>query len=185
MSSPGRDLGWQARFAGHVREIAGAALGVDPALVRTAPAAEDWHHNTDYVAATPAGPVRVAARARRHKWAGRCHEFTVRYDRPSGVPSELEKILDGWGDVYVYGFESEPGSDRLFPWLAADLGVFRNYVAGGGWLRLKPNGDGTRLAIFRLADMPPGFVLASDPRLIPRNTSLTTDTTHRKDGQNR
>lgn len=163
MSSYEEDFRWQERFGAHYSEIARQAIRVD-----VAPDVEDWKRNTDFIltATFPSKgrDIRVSARARRRKYLGRYPgQFTVRLDRPSGVETEMPKLRKGWGDLMVYGFESEVDSNRLNPWWVINLEMLRDYIARGGYFRSQPNHDGSSsFAVFWLEDMPLGFVLASD-----------------------
>ena len=163
MPSFEEDFEWQKRFRGHFSEIAQRAIRVS-----TAPAQDDWRRNTDFVMSTvvplPNRDIRISARVRRHEYARRyADEFTVRLDRPSGAEAEMPKIKAGWGDFTIYGFESAPGSDRLGPWFIGNIALLRDYIARGGYYKTQRNKDrSSRLAAFHLADMPLGFVLASE-----------------------
>ena len=71
----------------------------------------------------------------------------------------------------MYGFESEPGSDRLFPWILYDLDYVRDYLnQGGPWHRHVNNADGVGYAVFRIDRIiEPGFLVASgglDPKAL-------------------
>jgi hypothetical protein len=157
------DFEWQQKFRGHFSEIAREAMRVD-----VAPAEEDWKRNTDFVLSTvvpmPNRDIRISARVRRHEYIRRhCDDFTVRLDRPSGVETEMPKIRRGWGDFTIYGFESEPGSDRMGPWFIGNIAMLRDYFACGGYYSVYSNKDhSSRLAAVHLGDVPLGFVLKSD-----------------------
>ncbi|MGH3834165.1 MAG: hypothetical protein ACRDSF_00455 [Pseudonocardiaceae bacterium] len=92
-------------------------------------------------------------------------QFTIRKRRVSGVETEMDKIKLGFGDMFVYGFESEPGSDRMYPWFIGNLEILRDYYDHGGRSageqRNKGPG-GSHFEAFNLDDMPLGFILASD-----------------------
>jgi len=136
--------------------------------VDVAPPEEDWKRNTDFVLSTvlPLGrtEARISARVRRHKYKQRyTDDFTVRLDRPSRHETEMPKIKAGWGDFTIYGFESEPGSDRMHPWFIGNLGLLRDYINRGGYYRIEKNRDNSsRLAAFHHGDMPLGFVIAQE-----------------------
>jgi hypothetical protein len=157
------DFEWQQKFRGHFSEIAQHSMRVE-----VAPAEEDWKRNTDFVLSTVVPvrdrQIRVSARVRRHKYIRRYRdEFTVRLDRPSGVETEMPKIRAGWGDFTIYGFESEPGSDRLGPWFIGNLGLLRDYLRRGGYYIPQTNRDGSStFGAFHLGDMPLEFVLQSE-----------------------
>jgi hypothetical protein len=79
--------------------------------------------------------------------------------RPSGAMTEMSKLLAGYGDMLIYGFESNPGSRRLHPWLLGNLDVWRQYMFDDGHYDEGPNGDGTIAAYFYLDRLPPGFIV--------------------------
>lgn len=157
------DFEWQKRFRGHFSEIAREAVRAD-----VAPDEEDWKRNTDFILSTviplPNRDIRVSARVRRHEYMRRFKdEFTVRLSRPSGAETEMPKIRAGWGDFTIYGFESEPGSDRLHPWFIGNVNLLRSYIGEGGYYKPHKNKDNSStLGAFHLADMPLGFVLKSE-----------------------
>lgn len=163
MPSLDEDFEWQKTFRGHFSEIAKQAMSVD-----VAPDEEDWKRNTDFILSTviplPRRDIRVSARVRRHEYARQyADEFTVRLDRPSGAAAEMPKLRAGWGDFTIYGFESEHGSNRMRPWFIGNTNMLRDYIAHGGYFKVHRNKDNSsRLAAFHLADMPLGFILASE-----------------------
>ncbi|MGH3428197.1 MAG: hypothetical protein ACRDQZ_11645 [Mycobacteriales bacterium] len=162
------------RFLPHQAEIAREALRVD-----VAPIEEYLRRNTDLILRTPVLPkhgrdIRISARVRRvaerdkSDWPQQTpynRQFTIRTRRVSGVETEMDKIKLGFGDMFVYGFEQEPGSDRLYPWFIGNLEILRDHHArtgrSAGEQRNKGPG-GSSFKAFNLDDMPLGFVLASD-----------------------
>lgn len=172
MASFDEDFEWQQRFRGHFSEIARDAMRAMTS-VAVAPAEEDWKRNTDFVLSTslPVGnrEIRISARARRHTYARRYgEEFTVRLSRPSGIETEMPKVRAGYGDITIYGFESEPGSDRLGPWFAGNVALLRQYIGEGGYYRRQNNRDGSStFGAFHLDDMPLGFVAIEHGRPEP------------------
>ena len=121
---------------------------------------EDVKHNTD-VFIVNVGPHRVSCRVRRHKYLKKYgDEATTRVSRPSGVTTELEKMMAGWGRFSFYGFANREGT-KLIRWFILDLGVLRNHVRS---LKTPPilyrNPDGTTFWAFNVWEIP-GFVIAS------------------------
>lgn len=85
---------------------------------------EDIFHNSDLVV-LGLRDIRVGCRVRRYKYFEEYgHQFTIRRGRPSGRKSELAKIIEGWGDYFLYGFGCEL-EKQLFYWTLCDLNVFR------------------------------------------------------------
>lgn len=168
------DWDFQARFSEHQREIAQKAVRVE-----FAPIEDDLKRNTDLIlrSVVPIRDriIRISARVRRRKHLSRYqNQFTIRYRRPSGVATEIDKMRLGDGDLFIYGFESQPcvdhecgheaGKCRLDPWLIGDLHILRDYDAAGGFCEIRTNKGqhGSHLAAFYLADMPLGFVRDSE-----------------------
>lgn len=152
-----QDFSFQQRFAAHMIEIAQRAVRVEFASWE-----DDTKHATDLM--IMANGARIGCRVRRHAAACYSDEFTIRLSRPSGVETEMAKMCAGWGDFGIYGFESEPGSDRLSPWVLYNIHLLREYIADGGGYKEIPNHDGTWFAAFNIDQVlsaKPGFVLAS------------------------
>jgi len=159
------DKAWADKFLPHQQEIAQQAVRVE-----FAPIEEDLRRNTDLVLRSVAPPgkrledIRISARVRRHKFASRySDQLTIRLDRPSGVETEMPKLRGGYGDFFIYGFESDLGSDRMHPWLLGNSVMLRDYLNRGGYYTIERNVDNSsRLAAVHLGDMPPRFILASE-----------------------
>lgn len=112
-------------------------------------------------------PLRIACRIRRVQYLSYAEEFTIRCGRPSGVQTELQKVLSGWGDYILYGF-SDDQEDRLATWFVGDLKVFRlwfnqeMYRQRGMPGKLYANHDGSSsFSVFKISELPPGFVVGS------------------------
>lgn len=115
--------------------------------------------------------MRVAARVRRPGFAERYpYEFTIRAARPSGVRTELEKIVDGWGDALFYGHADPSG--KIILWHLISLPAFRAALIrdamNGKRVRYatKLNSDGTLFRAFDLRsfpERPPILIASSNP----------------------
>lgn len=93
-------------------------------LISTADIVRDQTEATDMLV-LELRPFRIGCRVRTFDYLLRFpNEFTIRLDRPSGMPSEMAKIVDGWGDYIFYGFADESDS-LLTSWTIGDLHVFR------------------------------------------------------------
>lgn len=163
MNSWKGDKRWSDRFLPQIKGILGQHLIGEPA------AEEDAERNTDLIVLRMEA-VRIACRVRRAAYLPRygC-EFTIRAGRPSGVKTELAKVIEGWGDYLFYGFADEAEA-RLSQWALADLRVFRlaymrrlaGMDAGQVPGMAKANGDGSSsFAVFRWDEFPPGFVIGA------------------------
>ena len=156
-----QDFDWQRNYLDHMREIAGRVLLTEASFE------EDAKRNTDLIV-LKMDAVRIGCRVRQHAYLERYgDEFTIRSRRTSGAKTELEKILEGWGDYLIYGF-AHPTAARLCAWLVADLAVFRAWFVRRALGSPKgevpgvlcDNHDGTFFRAFSLADLPSELVLA-------------------------
>lgn len=101
----------------HIKAICGMHLIGEP------PVEEDAERNTDLMVLRMEA-VRIGCRIRKFQDLKYGGEFTLRASRPSGVKTELTKVIEGWGDYFFYGFANE-NADGLTQWVLADLRVFR------------------------------------------------------------
>lgn len=89
----------------------------------------------------------VAARMRKYKYLRYWGEFTIRSSVPANVPTEIHKILDGWGDIMFYGF-ADPEHKKILCWIMLDLHALRSIENWETYCEERMNNDGTELAIF-------------------------------------
>jgi hypothetical protein len=158
------DRVWSDKFIPAMKQIIG------PHLLEPAPAEWDVGKATDLVV-LQARNVCIAARVRRHGYADRYgHEFTIRSQRDSGARTEMEKIIDGWGDWMFYGHadKGETGFDR---WSLIDLRAFRAALVrakGSVVFERHSNGDGTHFVAFDLRSFPPSppILIASSHNVV-------------------
>lgn len=114
------DKRWSDRFLPEIKRILGEHL------IGSAPVEEDAERNTDLIVLRLEA-VRIACRIRKHKYLLQYgQEFTIRAGRPSGIKTELTKIVEGWGDYLFYGF-ADPEEVKLSAWFLGKLGAFRLY----------------------------------------------------------
>jgi hypothetical protein len=154
---------WSDRFVPEIKAILGEWL-IDVGTTE-----EDRFHNTDLITLRMPGDVRIACRIRQHHYL-RAYgdEFTLRCSRPSGVETEIDKLLAGWGDYLFYGF-ADPNQKHLAAWLIGDLHVFRRWIEGyvrqfGDWpCVVQANRDGSSdFVAFAIHDIDPAFIVARD-----------------------
>lgn len=158
------DKRWSDRFLREIKSILGCYLIAEPSPD------EDAERNTDLMVLRM-DAVRIGCRIRKYPYLARYgDEFTIRAGRPSGVKTELTKIIEGWGDYFFYGFSNEKETE-LCRWALADMDVFRLWYnrklarspAGITPGIAKPNADGSsNFSAFRWGDLPPEFVIATD-----------------------
>lgn len=158
------NFNFQYGFSTEIKEILGRTLFVN------APFKEDVHHATDFMVFTIGNP-RVACRIRRSsyypQYAG---DFTIRSESRTGVQTEIDKIVSGWGDYMLYGF-GDAETQKLISWKLADLKIFRYTInkslrKNNGIYRAdnRSNGPGdTKFLVFKWADFPKSMIMTEDP----------------------
>lgn len=118
MSEWKNDKRWSDRFLPEIKQILGLYLISEP------PIEEDQERNTDLIV-LKLEAVRIGCRIRKYKYyCNYPNEFTIRAGRPSGIKTELTKIIEGWGEYLFYGFCNEEEAS-LVSWNIIDLKVFR------------------------------------------------------------
>ena len=136
------DRRWSDQFIPEIKRLVG------PHLLGVSSFEQDTREAADLVVLR-ANLVTIACRVRRPGFADRYgNEFTIRSARTNGVTTELEKIVNGWGDWMFYGHSdiSESGFDL---WWLLDLSAWRAHLirekmVGGRRIRRgqKSNFDG-------------------------------------------
>lgn len=144
------DIKLEHKFTRMIKAILGNYfIGQDPI--------HDRKQGTDFEVFT-VHPFTVGVRLRRFHYFKRYgDQFTVRWSRPSGVPTEIDKIRAGLVDYILYGFVDET-EQNIVSYFIGDLQVFRECDPRP--LCVLPNNPpDSELAAFRIKDLPPGFVL--------------------------
>lgn len=145
------DFNWQRRLIPKVKQA------LSQHLIAEAPWEEDAKHNTDLIV-LELKPIRVACRLRTHDYLRRyADQFTLRSKRPSGVQTELSKVISGWGDYLFYGFANSAGDD-LATWFLGDLNEFRRWHSNRlaldkGEMPGREQSNGDRSSKFRAYDL--------------------------------
>lgn len=159
------DKRWSDRFIPEIKSILGVHLIGEP------PVEEDAERNTDLMV-LKLDAVRIGCRVRKHSYLQRyANEFTMRQGRPSGMKTELTKVIEGWGDYFFYGFCDED-EHRLAAWMIGDLKVFRLWFATQLYQMPqgkqpgfeKSNFDGSSSFVsFKIDDLPDDFIVGRKP----------------------
>lgn len=98
----------------------------------------DVKEATDVIAIAN-GKYRIPMRFRRPYKTYR--DLTMRSSRPTGIKTELQKIKEGFGDYYFYGWTK---GDTIIEWMLVDLDKLRASGLLEKPRREIPNPDGTR-----------------------------------------
>lgn len=155
------DKRWSDRFLPEIKQILGLHLIGEP------PIEEDSERNTDLMV-LKLDSVRIACRIRKNKFLDRYgNQFTIRAGRPSGIKTELTKIIEGWGDYFFYGF-SDKEETVLEKWILGDLKALRLFImrelaaSRNPWIENKNNKDNSSSFVAFTYDTIPFFIIASD-----------------------
>lgn len=116
--------------------------------------------------------MTIACRIRRPGYLKFARQFTIRSERETGAKTELQKIIEGFGDWLFYGHATADFSS-IVPWMLINLSAFRAHLI----LNLKtirrgdqPNGDGTHFRFYDVDSFP------ADPPLLIAERRLEDDT---------
>lgn len=168
----------ESRHVEIVKQVIAKSTGVWEGDIMLAPPEEDMKRNTDLSFDLYAYRFRIGCRIRRcFYFCGQYkNEFTLRSHRFSGRKTELAKIVDGFGDLFFYGFAgvnvaasptATPTPTTLRHWFLASLGVFRRWrlheIARTGKEPgiSKQNHDASScFRVYSLTEMPPDFIIA-------------------------
>ena len=150
---------WSDRFIPEMKRIIG------PFLMETSSLTQDMMQATDLII-LKARDFRVACRIRRPGFLKYANEFTIRSFVPSGVHTELAKIVDGFGDWMFYG-HSDQTETRIERWMLIDLSAWRAHMIRRNKKQLvitiHDNSDGTKFHAFDVSSFPvcPSILIAS------------------------
>jgi len=147
------DRRWSDAFIPAIKRIVG------PMLLEESSFEVDTKQAADLVVLN-ARDKTIAARIRRPGYADRYgYEFTIRSMRDSGAKTELEKLVDGFGDWMFYGHAHENGRD-LTRWMVINLPAWRAALIRKQVIaKKKSNVDGTHFVVFDVRNLPPNVVI--------------------------
>lgn len=111
---------------------------------------------TDFAIFT-VSPFRVGVRLRRWKYLKYFDEFTIRWKRPSGVKTEIDKIKEGLVDYILYGFVNQEES-KIIRYFIGDLKIFRQTNVSPVYI-ISNNPRDSDLAVYKINQFPASFVL--------------------------
>jgi len=104
--------------------------------------------------------IRVATRLRRFKhFKNYGDQFTIRWSRPSGEPTEIDKINWGLVDYFLYGFVDQK-EEKIIKYFLGDLAVFRNEKPNPFEIRNNFPFD-SQLGCFKISQLSKKFILHS------------------------
>lgn len=149
------DRRWSDGFIPAIKRIVG------PLLLEESSFEVDTQQAADLVVLN-ARDKTIACRVRRNGYADRYgYEFTIRAKRDSGAKTELEKIVDGFGDWMFYG-HAEKDDCSILRWVVISLPALRAaIIRKQANVIQKSNGDGTHFVAFDVRELPGSCVIAS------------------------
>lgn len=120
---------------------------------------KDMHEATDFIVVP--GKIAIAVRVRRFEYYPNYrNEFTIRWARPSGVDTEIDKIRKGFADLFFYGFLNKEKS-KIIQYVLIDLNIFRK--CEGEPLRVIENENGSSdFAVYDFAQFPSNMFICYD-----------------------
>jgi len=98
-------------------------------FINIAPEYKDTQEATDLIIFEK-GSLDFACRVRRFEYFEKYKDqFTIRLKLPNYKKSEMDKIMEGFGDYYFYGFSNKYNNGSGFvQYKIFDLNKFRNYI---------------------------------------------------------
>jgi len=145
-----QDIRLEVRFCRTIKAILGNYFIGQDVL-------HDRQQATDFETFT-VQPFTVGVRLRTYEYLIKYpDEFTIRWSRPSGVPTEIDKIRNGLVDYILYGFVDQQ-EKRIEQYFLGDLGIFRAHEPPPLCVR-QNNPPDSELAVYKLAALPSEFVL--------------------------
>jgi len=156
------DKRWSDRFLNEIKSLIGLHIISEP------PIEEDAERNTDLMVLDMQS-VRIACRVRRFCYYQNQqyrNEITIRIGRPSGVKTELRKIIEGWGDYMFYGFSNE-SETALLQWVIIDLKALRGWIfdqiinnGNPPWVVQNNKDNSSCFLVINLINMPQDVIFA-------------------------
>jgi hypothetical protein len=117
---------WADAFMDEIIQIVAKLQQANPDMVMVPRDAEDRKRNSDLMI-LGINATRIACRVRKPEYAEKyADEFTIRFRLPWGGGTEYQKIMDGWGQFFFYGF-ADAQEKTLQKWVYCDLNVLRDY----------------------------------------------------------
>lgn len=145
-----RDMDLEIKFSRTIKGILGQ-------FFFTKDITADLKQGTDFLILS-LNPVKVAVRLRNFKNIFKySDQFTIRWSRPKGTKTEIDKIREGLVDYIFYGFVDEY-KRNLIRYFIGDLKIFRKCNPKPFEIHWN-NPPDSELAAFRISDLPSEFIL--------------------------
>jgi len=151
------DIVLEKKFATKIKQILGCIFITQDPI-------KDKEEGTDFLI-FEVHPFSIGVRLRRfinkqnivqfYKYR---HEFTIRWSRPSGIETEIDKIRKGYVRYFMYGWVDR-NEEKIIQYFIGDLDVFRKREPKPIAIRVN-NPPDSELAIYRIDSLPKEFYLA-------------------------
>jgi len=114
---------WSDLFIPELKRVLGENF------INVAPEYKDTQEATDLIV-MGIGRLCFACRVRRFEYFEKYkNQFTIRLKLPGYKKSEMDKIKEGFGDYYFYGFSNKKNNGSGFiQYIIFDLNIFREYL---------------------------------------------------------
>lgn len=157
------DRKWSDVYIPEIKRIVG------PYLLQPSSFEIDTREAADLILMKVRG-LTIACRVRRPGYSDRyIDEFTIRSSRDNGTQTELDKILEGFGDWLFYGHARDGLPPSFARWMIIDLAHWRYHMVKNqvvikerGGMGEKSNGDGTNFSWYNIRLFPtqPSILIA-------------------------
>lgn len=163
-----KDIRLERKFANDIKAILGNCFIVQNKIA-------DIKEGTDFLV-FQIEPIRVAARLRtfsHYNFMDRKNEFTIRWSRPSGIETEIDKIRDKKVQYLFYGFV-DANEDNIIQHFIGDLDIFVQFEPEP--IGIYPNNPrDSDLAVYKINQFPKSFIIASHGLYDLPKTKVLTD----------
>jgi hypothetical protein len=104
------------------------------------------------------GRVELSVRIRKNEYL-RYKDFTIRSRSKNGFKCEIDKLIEGLGSIYFYGWmdEAEQGLEH---WIVVDINKIRDKLLTNGSER--SNADGTKFRAYSINFLRENFALIGE-----------------------
>jgi hypothetical protein len=104
------------------------------------------------------GRVELSVRIRRNEYL-RYKDFTIRSRSKNGFKCEIDKLIEGHGNLYFYGWMDKSEADLEY-WIVVDINRIRQKLLTDGIER--SNGDGTKFHAYSLDFLRENFAIIAE-----------------------
>ena len=109
-------------------------------------------------------PFKVGVRLRRYEYYKNNeyrNQFTIRWTRPTGNETEIDKIRKGYVDYILYGFV-DSSEENIIQYFIGNLEIFRKNEPNPIYTPTNHDKRKSQLAVYALKQFPPNFIVSSE-----------------------